>query len=125
MSDFRYRYYNRNPDGKEIEDCVCRAISTATGLKYEAVENLLALSADGYRCEKLCVCCYHHLLEDILCYPVRYCETGETVGDIAERYSGSKVIIRIAGHLTCAIMGTVVDIWNCTHKEVDCYWVVA
>lgn len=125
MSDFRYRYYNRNPDGKEIEDCVCRAISTATGLKYEAVQNLLALSADSYRCEKLCVCCYHHLLENILCYPVQYCEMGETVGEIAERYSGGKVIIRIAGHLTCAIMGTVIDIWNCTHKEVDCYWVVA
>lgn len=125
MSDFRYRYYNRNPDGAEIEDCVTRAISTCTGLKYDAVTNLLELSAKQYQCEKLCVCCYHYLLENILCYPVHFCEMGETVGEIAERYKDSKVIIRIAGHLTCAIMGTVVDIWNCTHKEVDCYWVVA
>lgn len=124
MSNFRYQYYNRNPEGKEIEDCVCRAISTATGLKYAAVENLLQLSADSYRCEKLCICCYPYLLENILCYPVYFCESGETVGEIAQKYSDSKVIIRISGHLSTALYGTILDIWNCSNKEVDCYWLV-
>ena len=46
-----YRYYNRRPDGREMEDCVCRAISAATNLKYEAVENLLELTAEHCACD--------------------------------------------------------------------------
>lgn len=124
MTKSNYRYYNANPQGHEVEDCVTRAISTATGLKYEAVTNLLELSAEQYKCEKLCVCCYHYLLENILCYKPHYCTMGETVGNVAERYKDSKVIIRIAGHLTCSVMGEVLDIWDCTRKEADIYWVV-
>ena len=33
-----YKYYNRNPNNDKIGDCVCRAISTATGLNYKAVD---------------------------------------------------------------------------------------
>ena len=119
-----YTYYNRRPDGSEREDCVCRAISTATGLKYEAVERLLELVASQYKCVKLCVCCYHNLLDDILGYEVRYCEKGETVGDLSTKHKNNKLIIRIEGHLTCSMYGTVLDIWDCTKKEADCFWVV-
>lgn len=121
---FRYRYYNRRPDGAEIEDCVCRAISTATGLKYEAVENLLALTACNYDCDKLSVDCYHNLLDGTLCYKQRICKRGETVGELAERYRDKRLIIRINGHLTCSLYGTIVDIWDCTHKTADVFWIV-
>ena len=124
MTKSNYRYYNANPKGQEVEDCVTRAISTAIGLKYDAVTNLLELSAEQYHCEELCVCCYHYLLENILCYKPHYCTQGETVGDIAERYKDRKVLIRIAGHLTCAIHGQVLDIWDCTHKQADICWVI-
>lgn len=113
-----YRYYNRRPDGKEREDCVCRAISTATNLNYQGVENLLKITARIYGCSKLCMCCYHHLLEDILCYPVFQCREGETVEDIAKRHKGKILIIRIDGHLTCSIAGVVPDIWDCTQKRL-------
>lgn len=119
-----YKYYNRNPDGKLLEDCVCRAISTATGLNYEAVNNLLELTADCYECDKLCVCCYHNLLEDILGYERIDCELGETVQEIAQQHPCDKILIRIEGHLTSAIKGTVLDIWDCSDKRVDCFWVV-
>lgn len=120
----RYKYYNHNPDGKHMEDCVCRAISTATGLNYEAVNNLLTLTADSYSCDKLCVCCYHNLLEDILGYTRYDCEHGELVEDLAYMYPHDKLIIRIQGHLTSSIKGTIPDIWDCSKKEVDCYWIV-
>ena len=119
-----YLYYNREPNEEEKDDCVCRAISTATNLKYEAVENLLKLTAEEYRCDKLCVSCYENLLSNIFCYPIRYCKNGETVGNIAKMYSDRKVIIRIDGHLTCGFYSTVLDIWDCTDKKVDCYWVI-
>ena len=119
-----YRYYNRNPDGRHLEDCVCRAISTATGLNYKAVDKLLAMTASCFVCDKLCVCCYHNLLEDILGYKRYTCYNNETVEDIATRYPNDKVIIRIDAHLTSSIKGTIYDIWDCSQKEVDCYWIV-
>ena len=121
---FRYRYYNRRPDGAEIEDCVCRAISTATGLKYEAVEKLLALTSCNYECDKLSVDCYHNLLDGTLCYKQRTCKRNETVGELSERYRDKRLIIRINGHLTCSLYGTIVDIWDCTSKTADVFWIV-
>lgn len=119
-----WRYYNRNPDKREEEDCVCRAISTALGITYRAAEGLLDLSADAERCEPLCVCCYHHLLEDGFGLEVKYCNFKRTVAEVAKRHKNQKVIIRVEGHLTCAIFGDVLDIWDCTDELVDCYWVV-
>ena len=124
MKSDAYRYYNRNPDGKQIEDCVCRAISTATGINYEAVDRLLSLTAFWYGCDKLCVCCYHNLLEDVLGYERKTCTKGETVRDIARRHPNSKILIRIESHLTSSVKGTIYDIWDCSQKPVDCYWIV-
>ena len=123
MSDFAY--HNVNPDRAETEDCVCRAISLATNLSYHSVKKLLEIIAFFYGCDTLCVCCYHHLLEDIFRYPVKYCDFDETVGDIATKHRYNTCIIRIDGHLTASVMGVVFDIWDCTDKPVDCYWIVA
>lgn len=119
-----YKYYNRNPNSVRIKDCVCRAISTATGLAYEAVDNLLDLTSKEYNCDKLCVCCYDNLLQDILCYPRFECNFENTVEEIAIRYPRNKLLIRIDAHLTCSIYGTILDIWDCSSELVDCYWIV-
>lgn len=121
----RYRYYNHNPDGVRIKDCVCRAISTAIGLCYEAVDNLLELTARDYGCDKLCLCCYHKLLEEILCYERVDCDFTKTVEEIAEQFPRNKVIIRVDAHLTTSIYGNILDIWDCSKEFVDCYWVVS
>lgn len=119
-----YKYYNRNPKGLHLQDCVCRAISGATGLKYGAVENLLALTAEENSCEMLCVCCYRHLLTDTLCYPCFDANYNITVSELARRYSYDRLIIRVDRHLTSSYYGVVGDIWDCGDELVDCYWVV-
>lgn len=119
-----YKYYNARPDGKEKNDCVCRAIAVATGLKYKAVLNLLEISAYLNNCDKYCICCYHNLLENLLGYQCIKCKDFEKVKDIAKLYKFDKVLIRIEGHLTASIYGSVLDIWDCTNKYVDCYWVI-
>ena len=53
----RFIYYNRNPEGKTIEDCVCRAISLATALPYKEVDDLLWVSAKYLNCDRLHICC--------------------------------------------------------------------
>lgn len=120
----RYKYYNHNPDNLRLKDCVCRAISTATGLCYEAVNNLLELTAKEYHCDKLCVCCYSNLLEDILCYTRQECSFRKTVEEIAEEYPRNNVIIRVAEHLTTSVYGNILDIWDCSDELVDCFWIV-
>lgn len=119
-----YRFFNINPKKIRTEDCVTRAISLATGLKYDAVASLLQLTADEYGCPKLCVCCYHNLLENVLRYERRDCSNSERVEDIAKRYKGEKILIRINGHLTCSMYGDVVDIWDCSQKFADCFWII-
>lgn len=116
-------YYNRNPWDRDEEDCVTRAISAALDIKYVAVGNLLELVAKANGCDKLCVCCYHKLLEDIFGMEPIYCY-GERVGEIAREHPGRKLLIRIEGHLTCSMYGVVIDTWDCTDKVVDCYWIV-
>lgn len=123
MTDL-YQYYNRNPDGLHLGDCVCRAISTATGLHYEAVNKLLSLVAKDHNCEKLYLCCYDNLLEDILDYPRFNCFFQSSVEEVAAKYPRNKLIIRVEGHLTCSINGTIMDIWNCSQEKVDCFWIV-
>lgn len=120
----RYKYYNRNPDKVHIKDCVCRAISTATGLSYDAVENLLKITASEYECEKLCACCYDNLLSDVLCYHRVDYDFSKTVEDVASEYPNNTIVIRVQEHLTSSINGIVLDIWDCSDELVDCVWII-
>ena len=120
----RYKYYNRNPNRIRTKDCVCRAISTATGLYYDAVSNLLEMTAEQYDCEELCVCCYRNLLECVLCYPRIDVDFEKTVEDLASEYPNNKLIIRVDAHLTTSIYGTILDLWDCSDELVDCAWII-
>lgn len=119
----KFMYYNRNDSGAEEPDCVARAISLGTGLKYEVTWNLLELVAGDCGCDALNVNCYSFLLEKIFDYPVRYCDGGETVQDILEMYPYNIVIIRVDGHLTCSFYGVINDLWDCADMLVDRYWI--
>lgn len=107
---------------------MCRAISKALEnehLDYQAIEQLLQMSAEYNKCEPLCICCYHHLLEDVFRLPVKKCEEWERVKDICKMYPNNKVIVRIfSNHLTLCNCGIVEDLWDCTERLVDCYWIV-
>lgn len=123
MSD--YIYYNGNPTGARISDCVSRAIHLATGLSYKTVNRLLAHTAQQFECDKLCVCCYKHLLSHVLGFERYKCKSGVLVEDIARDFEDSIVIIRITGHLTCAVHGKILDTWDCSDREADCFWIVS
>ncbi len=119
-----YVYYNRRPDGQHLQDCVCRAISTAVGINYESVDNLLEMSSKNYQCQKLCVCCYHHLLGKIFNYTCLKPINKQTVEEVAKNFPADRLIIRVQGHLTCSINGKIPDIWDCSDEIVDCFWIV-
>lgn len=118
-----YRYYNVNPKHLNENDCVTRAITLATGLSYGTIRNLLKFTGELLGCDELCVCCYHYLLENIFRLK-RYDAETATVKEIASRFPSQTIVIRIEGHLTCAVDGVIYDTWNCSDKVADCFWVV-
>ena len=118
-----YKFYNANPLGEFEQDCVCRAISTATKIDYKRIEHKLQLIGDLFECDKLCVCCYHHLLEAVFGLKSKRAN-GKTVREVAKDYPNDTLIIRIEGHLTMSDCGTVYDIWDCTQEKADIFWVV-
>ena len=118
-----YRFYNANPLGELEQDCVYRAISTATRMSYRLIEHKLKLIGDLFECDKLCVCCYHHLLEGVFGLKPKLAN-GKLVGELAKEFCANTLIIRINGHLTMSDCGTVYDIWDCTQEPADVFWIV-
>lgn len=119
----RFVYYNVNPDKEETEDCVTRAIKLATGLEYDTIRAMLELSAEHYECEELCVCCYQYLLNEVFKFPMKLCSNFETVDEVIDMYPNNILLIRIEGHLLCAIDSVIYDLWDSYDKIATCYWI--
>ena len=114
-------YYNVNPYGYEEEDCVTRAITLATGISYEEVQEKLWLISKLLNCCKLCVSCYRHLLDDIFKLQRVECD-GLTVGEFADTYPIGTYLVRMNGHLSCIIDNTIYDIWDCRDEWLTDAW---
>ena len=118
-----FKYYNNNPLSKEEQDCVTRAIALASGYSYAEIQDKLYYTSQLLECEALCICCYHHLIDYVFNYTRLPCK-GYTVGEIVSKYDKCTLLIRIDGHLTCAIDGTLFDLWDASDKKADIVWVV-
>ena len=119
-----YVFYNNNPDLLIENDCVTRAISLASGLPYEEIEDKLYLTSKLFECPKLCICCYENLLNYVFNYENIYGVEGMTIGDFADKFPYGVYLVRVEGHLTCVIDNHIMDIWDCRDKIVDLVWEV-
>lgn len=118
-----FKFFNRNPYGDKIGDCVIRAISTALGIDYYEVAYMLRQNGRFYECEELCVDCYEKLLSHDFQLPCfRGC--GRTAKEIANDFPNDTLILRMVGHLSTSINGILVDTWNCSDKIVTQFWIV-
>lgn len=117
-----YKYCNVQPNKRKLPDCVCRAISLATGADYYDIMALLQANSIQYGCDSLFVGCYSRILDEVgyACFP----SYGRTVADIMEEHADKRMIIRMDGHLTCGLYGVCHDIWDCTGEVADIFWVV-
>ena len=119
----KYKFLNLNPRGLLEDDCVCRAITFATGLPYNTVYEKLWLTADLYECARLCKHCYSNYLRNVLGYREVNCDR-LTIGEFADKHPYGTYLIRIANHLTVIRDGTVFDTWDCREKVCDIVWEV-
>ena len=118
-----FHYLNLNPFNKKTGDCVIRATALALDTDWGTASDLLYRQARCCGCEMSCLGCYSSLFYKMGFEQIQvYFE--KTVNDILEQYKNSVVLIRIKGHLTCAINGKLYDIWDCSQEYVDCVWVV-
>ena len=118
-----FKYYNQNPNGYHIPDCVIRAISTALDIDYYDVVKMLKSNSEIYNCDTLCVCCYEKLLDLDFRLP-HYYGDGRTANEIAEDYPRSILLLRMDGHLSTSVDGQILDIWDCGNEIITDYWVV-
>lgn len=118
-----YQYYNANPNGYHIPDCVVRAICLATGLSYYDTIQHLFKNGLELKCDCLNVRCYEKMLDYDFDFPHFY-GCGNTVEEIAEDFPNDILLLRISGHLTCSIRGTLMDIWDCSKEYVTDFWIV-
>lgn len=118
-----YKYYNANPNGYHVPDCVIRAITTATGFSYYEVVYKLKQNADFYDCDELCVCCYEKLLDYDFELP-HYVGNGKTASEVASDFIDDIVILRMEGHLSVSLYGVIHDIWDCSDEIITDFWIL-
>lgn len=122
MSEFVY--YNANPDKAVEEDCVTRAIKLATGLPYNTVVKLLDLVSEHTGHNRISMASYAYLLEEVFKYPVIYPRIGTTVEQVINKYPHNTLLIRVEGHLLCAINGVIYDLFDSDYRDdVTCFWI--
>lgn len=122
--------YNENPKNKKTNDCVIRAIATATNSSWEYIYSKLAeqgikkglmindnrnwikyLADLGYKKQPM---------------PRREDRTRYTLEEFATELAkeDKTYIVKIAGHLTVIKNKNLIDTWDCNYKSVGNYWII-
>ena len=121
MADFVY--FNINPNNQKKSDCVTRAISLATNLPYHIIRKKLFFTAKLLDCEKLCMTCYKHLIEDVFKYCRVDCDN-MTVGEFADLNPKGIYLARMHQHISVIIDHSIYDIWDCRNEFLTDVWKV-
>lgn len=119
----KFIYYNRNPYGENISDCVTRSISLATNIPYQVIAEKLNLTAELLDCDKLCMSCYQFLIEKVFCCEPVNCDD-MTVGEFADKHPYGTYLIRMNGHISCIIDNYIYDTWDCRYEQPTNAWLV-
>lgn len=104
------------------EDCVTRAISFAVDENYYKISDKLYAIADLYECDRLCVCCYKHLLDSYYQLPEIKGYEGLTIQEFANHFPRGTYLIRGEGHLTVMQDSIIFDLFDCRYMKITNVW---
>ncbi len=114
-----YKYVNKNPYGRHINDCTVRSLSILTNKSWEEMYDELAdlASDDGYMFDSVV------FIEDYLDdrFP-RECHYSKTVGEFANEYPVGKYAVTMNGHITAIIDGIIYDTFDPSKRIMRCAW---
>ena len=120
-----YIWYNANPQGRNVGDCVIRALSKALNQSWDAT--YIALALQGYMMGDMPSAnavwgAYlrhkgfaRHLIPDD-------CPDDYTVADFAADNPNGVYILALSGHVVCVINGDIYDTWNSGNEIPIYYW---
>lgn len=114
-----YKYYNANPYGNDISDCVVRCLSVLTNRPWRVVyDELVDLAGDiGLMFDRV------EFVEEYLDnrYP-RECHYAKTVGEFAKEHPYGKYAVTMNGHITAIINGIIIDTFDPSKRTMRCAW---
>lgn len=114
-----YKFYNANPYGNRIADCVIRCLSVLTNRNWEEVyDELTDLSGNvGLLFNDV------EFVEDYLDdrYP-RECHYSKTVEEFAKENPYGKYAVTMNGHITAIINGNIIDSFDPSKRIMRCAW---
>lgn len=124
-----YTYYNANPKGKVVGDCVIRALGTLPDQNWLKVYDELCSLGRKKACSPTNDDAWDGWLKEhgYVRYPMprkanrKLYKLGEFVkSDFIK--DTEAVIVSVSGHLTCIRDRKVLDTWNCTGYTVRRYY---
>lgn len=116
-----YKYYNANSLGNYVNDCVIRAVSTATGKTWDETYNEISDIAqrNGTMMDD------RNFVRGLLNF--RYKKIPNvpyTVGEVAGEYPDKILLITMDGHITCSMYGVIFDSFDCRKRIAEDAWIV-
>lgn len=114
-------YYNANPRGNNIGDCVARCLSILTNKSWRRVyDELSDLAGDvGLMFDDV------SFVEDYLDNRYsRECHYSKKVGEFAKEHPYGKYAVTMDGHITAIIDGIIYDTFDPSNRIMRCAWKV-
>ena len=114
-------YCNKNPLGREVNDCVVRAIALAHNEDWNKVYDELSEYAKQEATLLDDVTFIEPYLNDRYsktCYRCNKCKM--TLKEFMNTHKQGVYLVTMKGHITCVIDGVVYDTWDCTNKNIWC-----
>lgn len=116
-----YRFYNANPKGLLIDDCVLRAISVAEGISWsECQEKLSHLANKEGRLLNEVIFVEKYLDKR---YP-RKCIKNMTIGEFAKICPKGNYVVSCNGHVVAVLNNVIVDTFDSSKRIMKCCWKV-
>lgn len=118
-------YYNPNPNGKNVGDCVIRAISKATGEDWGTVYSGICFTGYSMCDMPSANCVWGAYLRDKGFHRdviSNDCPECYSVSDFAKDHSKGTYILALSGHVVCVTDGDWYDSWDSGDKIPMYYW---
>lgn len=114
-----YKFYNPNPKGLLIDDCVLRSISIAEGISWHDCQKKLSYLSNKEAMLLNDVAFVEKYLDER--YP-RKCKENMTIGEFAKQAPKGHFVVTTNGHITAVVDNIIVDTWDCSKRIMMCCW---
>lgn len=114
-----YKFYNANPKGLFVDDCVLRSISVAEGISWSECQERLSKLANKEGMILNDVVFVEKYLDNN--YP-RKCYNNMTIGEFAKKCPRGHFVVTTLGHITAIIDNVIVDTFDCSKRKMMCCW---